>query len=67
MKVMVSECHNALPLNKKLNGKLGICGKCNEWTEFYTDFWNEKKLDQYCLEKENRRLRQRRNKNRREN
>jgi len=44
MKVMVSECCNALPLFNRMQGRQGTCAKCNEWSEFYLDFWQENKI-----------------------
>ena len=44
MNVMVSECCNALPLFNRLNGKLGTCAKCNDFAEFYLDFWQEERV-----------------------
>ena len=44
MKVMVSECCNALPLFNRLHNRQGTCAKCNEWSEFYLDFWQEERV-----------------------
>ena len=41
---MVSECCSALPFNNILNGRLGMCGRCKEWSEFYTDFWGDEQV-----------------------
>ena len=44
MKVMVSECCNALPLFNRIEGRQGVCAKCNEHSEFYLDFWQEERV-----------------------
>ena len=41
---MVSECCNALPLFNRLQGRNGTCAKCNDFAEFYLDFWQENKI-----------------------
>ena len=61
MKVMVSECCNALPLFNRMQGRQGTCAKCNEWSEFYLDFWQENKItDKPDKRKVNRRKSDRR-------
>ena len=40
MKVIVSECCNALPLHDIHDG-MGICSECKENSTFYNDFWSE--------------------------
>ena len=46
MKVMVSECCNALPLFNRIEGRQGICAKCNEHSEFHLDFWQEDRVNE---------------------
>ena len=67
--MMVSECCNTLPLFNRIEGRQGICAKCNEHSEFHLDFWQEKKVSKSIVNQRKpseRRKKQRRTKKEKE-